>query len=189
MRFSKGIQMAILLALCFGLPAHGASSCSEAAQNVWLTSCGRALYEVRRAEGPPLPKDHPWDDDVLFKAHAELSDELVEACDKLVAEPDRLPAKAAERLRPLKADPCTRDEHLQWLRSCEDEALALPGHTGADLLATFYPAGGFSPAYVHKRCLSLKVDVYFSPTAEGVEPPNDVIDTVSPPYVDAPSFG
>jgi len=48
----------------------------------------------------------------------------------------------------LLTDLCTRDEHLQWLRSCEDEALALPGRTRADLLATFYRDGGFGETYV-----------------------------------------
>lgn len=186
MRFSKGIQVGILLALCSGLPALAAGSCNEAAQNGWLSSCGRALFEVRSEEHPKGPSEYPGP---LFAAQANLAGELADACDKLVAEPERLSAKAAEMLRPLKTDPCTRDEHLQWLRACEDDALALPGHTGADLLATFYPDGGFSPAYVHKRCLGLKVDVYFSPPAEGVEPPNDVIEKVSPPYVDALNFG
>src|ERR1700681_1632135 len=173
MRFSKGVQVGILLALCSGLPARGASSCSEDAQNVWLTSCGWALFEVRHAETPQPQGPYKTTGDALFAAKAKLSDEFVDSCYKLVAEPDRLPAKAAVSLRPLLADPCTRDEHLQWLQSCENDALALPGLTRADLLATFYKDGGFSPAYVHSRCSNLKVDVDLSVTVEGAESPGD----------------
>jgi hypothetical protein len=187
MRFSKGIQVGILLTLCFGSPARGADNCSEGAQNAWLSSCGWALLEVRHAE--TLQPKGPFAGEVLFAAQARLAEEFVDSCYKLVAEPDRLPAKPVVSLRPLLTDPCTRDEHRQWLRTCEDEALALPGRTRADLLATFYRDGGFGETYVHKRCSYLKVDVDFSLTVEGAEPPDDVLETVSPPYVDAMNFG
>jgi hypothetical protein len=189
MRFSKGIQAGILLALCSGLPARGASSCSEAAQTTWLSSCGWALFEVRHAEASQPKGPYEFTGDVLFAAQAKLSDELVDACDKLVADPDCLPSKAAVSLQPLLADPCTRDEHLQWLRSCEDEALALQGRTRADLPATFFPDGGFTNGtYIHPHCFNLKVTVSYSLTVEGEESPSDIIETVSV-YVDAPNFG
>jgi hypothetical protein len=191
MRFPKGIQVAILLALCSGLPALGADGCSAGAQYGWLTSCGWALYAVRRAE-TPKPKD-TWPPDVLFQPKDELSAEFVEACSRLVAEPERLPDKPTVPLEPLLADPCTRDEHLQWLQSYENDALALPGHTRAELLATFYQDGGFSGGprdgtYIHNRCGLLKVDVHFSLTDEGAESPDDVIEAVSLPYLDPPIF-
>jgi hypothetical protein len=191
MRFSKGIQAGILLALCFGLPAYGADGCSEGAQYGWLSSCGWALLGVRRAERSK-PKD-AGEPDVLFQAQAELSSEFVEACSKLVAEPERLPDKPTVPLEPLLADPCTRDEHLQWLQSYEKDALALPGHTRAELLATFYQDGGFSSGfsegtYIHHHCGLLKVDVHFSLTDEGAESPDDVIESVSLPYLDLPIF-
>ncbi len=198
MRFSKGIQVGILLAICSGLPARGASGCSEMAQNRWLTSCGWALFEVRRAETPPHPKDpQNFSAAVLFPAQEDLSDKFVDACYELLAEPDRIPAKAVRSLQamgwPPLADPCTRDEHLQWLRSCENDALALPGLTRTDLLATFHEEGGLSAyserAYVHSRCFNLKVDVHFSLTVEGAESPGDVIETVSPAYIDCANYG
>jgi hypothetical protein len=65
----------------------------------------------------------------------------------------------------------------------------LPGRTRADLLATFFKDGGFSEAYVHNRCFNFKVDVQFSLTVEGAESPDDVIEAVSPPYVEAVNFG
>lgn len=190
MRFPKGIQVATLLALCSGLPALGADGCSAGAQYGWLTSCGWALYAVRRAE-TPKPKD-TWPPDVLFQPKAELSSELVEACSRLVAEPERLPDKPTAPLEPLLADPCTRDEHLQWLQSCENDALALPGHTRAELLATFSQDGGLSTyseaTFILSRCGLLKVDVHFSLKDEGAESPDDVIEAVSLPYVDAINF-
>lgn len=189
MQFSQGIQIAILLALCSGLPARAAEGCNEAAQNAWLSSCDRALFDVRQAETPHPKGPFESPGSVHFAAQANLVGDFVEDCDKLVAEPDRLPAKAAESLRLLKADPCTREEHLQWLQTCEDEALALPGHTRAELLATFFKDGGFSAAYVHKRCSYLKVDVDFSLTIEGTESPDDVIEKVSPPYLEAMNYG
>ncbi|HSS47628.1 MAG TPA: hypothetical protein VLX28_01655 [Thermoanaerobaculia bacterium] len=187
MRFSKGIQIAILLALCSRLPARGAEGCSEGAQYGWLSSCAWTLFEVRRAE-TPKPKDG-WPPDVLFRPKDDLSAEFVEACSQLVAEPERLPAKPMMPLKPLLADPCTRDEHLRWLQSCEKDALDLPGRTRADLLATFFRDGGFGETYVHKRCSYLKVNVDFSLTVEGAESPDDVIESVSLPYVEAINFG
>ncbi|MFY9819759.1 MAG: hypothetical protein WAM82_00150 [Thermoanaerobaculia bacterium] len=93
-------------------------------------------------------------------------------------------------LRPALADRCTRDEHLQWLRSCERDALDLPGHTRTELLATFWQDGGFSDGttFVHRRCGLLKVTVSFSLTVEGEESPSDVVIETSPVYVDALIF-
>jgi hypothetical protein len=191
MRFAKSIQVGILLALCFGLPARGANGCSEGAQYAWLSSCSWALFEIRRTETPQPKGPYESTGNVLFAAEANLSDELVEACYKLVAEPERLPAKPFMSIRPLLADPCTWDEHLQWLQSCENDALALPGQTRADLLARFSQDGGFSSfsdeAFVHRRCGLLKASVSFSLTVAGEESPSDVVETVSV-YVDALIF-
>src|SRR5947209_9508649 len=52
MRLLKGWAEGIFLALYLVAPAHSATSCSERAQSVWLTSCGWALDAIRRAETP-----------------------------------------------------------------------------------------------------------------------------------------
>jgi hypothetical protein len=169
------------------------SACTESKQNVWLTSCGWALHEVRRAE-TPHPKD-AWEfnTDVLFKAQADLSDALAEECSELMAEPSRVPANKSlwPSGWPPPGDTCTQDEHLQWLRSCERDALDLIGLTRADLLTKFREEGGLSTyqerTYIHRHCMSLKVRVQFSLTHEEAESPDDVIDSASP-YVGCEMF-
>ncbi|HEY2294595.1 MAG TPA: hypothetical protein VGM86_28170 [Thermoanaerobaculia bacterium] len=184
-----------LLALCFSLPAFGASRCDEAAQNRWLTSCAWALDGVRRAETPYPTDPAELNTDALFKAQANFSDEFVDSCYRLSAEPDRVPQEYGTSLRllgwPPPGDPCTRDAHLRWLRACEGDALALPGLTRAELLNNFIEDGGLSTyedrTYIHRRCGYLKVEVHFSLTHEQAESPDDAVESASP-YVGCAIF-
>jgi hypothetical protein len=190
MRLFKLVAEGTLLALCFSLPAFGASRCDEA-QNRWFTSCAWALDDVRRVE-TPYPTDPAERTDVLFKAQSNLSDEFVDSCYRLSAELDRVPQEHGTSLRtsfqfhgwPPPDDPCTRDAHLRWLRACEGDALALPGLTRAELLKNFIEDGGLSTyedrTYFHRRCVYLKVDVHFSLTHEQAESPDDAVKSASP---------
>lgn len=192
MRLFKLVAEGTLLALCFNLPAFGASRCDEAAQNRWLTSCAWALYDVRRAETPYPTDPAELNTDALFKAQSSLSDEFVDSCDRLLAELDRVPQEHGTSLRASLRfhgwlppdDPCTRDAHLRWLRACEGDALALPGLTRAELLNNFSEDGGLSTyedrTYFHRRCGYLKVDVHFSLTHEQAESPDDAVESASP---------
>jgi hypothetical protein len=192
MRLLKGVTVGILLALCLSLAAHADSKCDESAQNRWLSSCGWALYEVRLAETPQPKSILEYNPDALFSAKSNLSEEFVDSCYELLAHPDRVPAKPGAASSyydwPLPHDPCTRDEHLLWLRACESDALALPGHTRAELLPKFIQDGGFAPGYLHRRCGYLKVDVVFSLTPGLDESPADLIESVTP-YIGCYNFG
>jgi hypothetical protein len=192
MRLTKYVAGLTLLALSLCPQARALDRCSEANQNSWLDSCGWALHAVRQAETPP-PSD-PWEflADVRFKAEASLSDELVDACSDLQAQPNRIPPKVMHRIWPSgwppAQDPCTRAEHLRWLRSCEQDALALTGHTRAELSRNFREEGGLSTyedkTYHHRRCDSLKVKVQFLVSRAENESPDDVVDSVLP-YIGA----
>src|SRR4051794_5191044 len=188
MLFTKYRAGLTLLALSLCPQARALDRCSEANQNSWLGSCGVALDVVPQAETPP-PSD-PWEfnTDVLFKAEASLSDELVDACYDLQAQPNRIPPRVMHRIWPSgwpsAQDPCTRAEHLRWLRSCEQDALALKGHTRAELSRTFREEGGLSTyedqTYHHRRCDSLKVKVHFLVSRAETESSDDVVDSVLP---------
>ncbi len=194
MRLLNGWAAGILLALYLVAPAHSASRCSERAQSIWLTSCGWALDAIRRAESPH-PENPRENTDALFTPQTNLSDEFVDACYELLAQPGRVPTSDHLRsfLRSSLADPCTRNDHLQWLRSCESDAHALVGLTRADLLRTFHEEGGLSTfserTYLHRRCHLLKVEIQFSLTHPDTESPDDVIEDVSSPYIGEELFG
>ena len=196
MRFLKALARGTSLALCIGLPAHAATHCSDTAESRWLYSCASALFEVRRAESPDQKDPGELNTDVLFKPQSSLPAELVDSCYELISQPDRVPSEALKSLSvsgwPLLYDPCTRSEHLQWLKSCEKDAFELLGHTRAELLVKFHEDAGFSAfaerAFIHRTCYYFKVQVHFLLQHDGAESPADVIDHVAP-YVGLYVFG
>ena len=91
--------------------------------------------------------------------------------------------------QPLKQDA----NHVQWVESAlEDMESIKVGMTRRELLRVFTTEGGLSTPskrrYVYKHCPLFKVDVDFqtrtSETGRAVESPDDLITTISKPYLE-----
>jgi hypothetical protein len=166
-------------------------SCTDEEHNAWTSQCALATHEVRLAELLPN-SENPWA--LLasaFEAPSDLAGSFVAECYDLLDHPSRMPS----RLRvPLKrahlaasSAGCTRESHVTWLRTCETDALRLPGTTREDLLRVFREEGGISTrtqrTYFHPRCQNLKVTVTFDevgPADPWGESAQDVVLTAVP---------
>ncbi len=159
----------LLTAICGPSAAAEHRACTDQDENAWASQCALATHEARIQEllgGSP----DPWALlTTSFEADHDLAGSFLAECYDLLDHPTRLPSRLRLPLqRAYLADAragCTRREHVKWLRACEEDALALPGSTRADLLRVFQEEGSISSrarrTYIHPRCQNLKVTVTF----------------------------
>ena len=93
---------------------------------------------------------------------------------------------------------CSSNDMTEWFgKALRELDTVHNGMTRADLAKVFKPEGGFSSArlqsgtYIYRESPYIKVDVEFSLAAgkeSGMQSPNDIITSISRPYVGYPVY-
>jgi len=171
---------ALALLGCAGAPV---AKCTEMHLEGWFYNCTWVVNDTMVAKGA----SDAYYGGVLFETTHDLGPQFAATCEDLTAHPDRVPERTRQWLSWPKDDPCSQQQHLEWLNSCLADTTSLLGKTRRHLLVNFMedasPSTRTARSYAHRRCGSVRVMARFEPIDHSTDESQDDIVRQITPYI------